>query len=337
MISKLAYAVLAVFVLFVAGAYLLPTTAHVERSIEIDRPVGSVFTVLNRFDAFPAWSPWFVRDPGIEYRFSGPASGVGARLEWSGDPRLVGTGWMEITESRPNSLVRSSLVLEFQGEAETAFRIERIAGGSRVSWSFDADLVAGQGWFGGLLSRYFGLFFDRWIGSDFETGLEGLKSWTETLPGADFSGLEAGLLEVEAVDVLLAESHGDLAAAFQAISSFMAMNGIERAGQPIAVTRFGEQKNFQLSAEVPVLRTDTPADGDVKWGTSPAGWAARAVHRGSYDSLPATYEKLAAWMAAHGYMEGRLSWEHYITDPGDTSVEDLVTHVYFQLDAPPRD
>ena len=337
MISKLAYAVLAVFALFVAGAYLLPTTAHVERSIEIERPVGSVFTVLDRFDAFPAWSPWFNRDPDIEYRFSGPASGVGARLEWNGDPRLVGTGWMEITESRPNSLVRSRLVLEFQGEAETAFSIERIAGGSRVNWTFDADLVAGQGWFGGLLSRYFGLFFDRWIGSDFETGLQGLKTWIETLPGADFSGLEAGLVEVEPVDVLHAESHGDLAAAYRAISSFMALNGIERAGQPIAVTRFGDKKNFQLSAEVPVLRTDAPAGGDVKWGTSPAGWAARAVHRGSYDALPATYEKLAAWMAAHGYSEGQLSWEHYISDPGDTAVDDLVTHVYFQLDTPPRE
>jgi effector-binding domain-containing protein len=116
----------------------------------------------------------------------------------------------------------------------------------------------------------------------------------------------------------------------------MATNGIERAGQPIAVTRARDEKHFLFSAAIPVTRTDMPAEGEVSWGVSPSGWAARAIHRGSYDALPVTYEKLAAWMAAHGHAEGRVSWEHYISDPGDTAVEDLVTHVYFQLESPPR-
>jgi effector-binding domain-containing protein len=36
-------------------------------------------------------------------------------------------------------------------------------------------------------------------------------------------------------------------------------------------------------------------------------------------------------MAAHGLQEGTLSWEHYISDPGETPEQDLVTHIYFQL------
>ncbi len=345
MIPRVLYAMIAAFVLFAAGAYLLPDRAHVERSIEIGRPVGTVFTVLDRFDAFPAWSPWFERDPDMAYRFTGPVAGAGARLEWSGDPRQVGTGWMQIIESRPNSLVRSRLVLELQGQADTAFHIDRIAGGTRVTWTFDADLVEGQGWFGSLLSRYFGLFFDRWIGNDFETGLDGLKNWVEALPGADFTGLEADLVEVDSVDVLfvpdISGQNGntvadELAAAYRAISSFMAMNGIERAGQPMAVARAWDEKNFRFSAAIPATRTKTPAEDPVQWGASPSGWAARAVHHGSYDDLPATYEKLAAWMAAHGHSEGKVTWEHYISDPAETAVEDLVTHVYFQLGSPPR-
>ena len=324
-------------VLFAGGALLLPAQVHVERSIEIQRPVSTVYTIVNGFESFAAWSPRLVRDPAMQYQVSGPDSGAGARLEWQGDPRQVGSGWQEITYSEPYRLIKTDVQSEQQSIYRTYFHMENVAGGVRLTWGLDTDLTSGQGFAGSILARWFGLFFDRWIGSDFETGLQGLKTWIETLPGADFSGLEAGLVEVEPVDVLHAESHGDLAAAYQAISSFMALNGIERAGQPIAVTRFGDKKNFQLSAEVPVLRTDAPAGGDVKWGTSPAGWAARAVHRGSYDALPATYEKLAAWMAAHGYSEGQLSWEHYISDPGDTAVDDLVTHVYFQLDTPPRE
>ena len=46
MIERVAIAVLSFLVLFFGGALLLPRTVQVERSIEIDRPVVTVFTVL---------------------------------------------------------------------------------------------------------------------------------------------------------------------------------------------------------------------------------------------------------------------------------------------------
>ena len=38
---------------------------------------------------------------------------------------------------------------------------------------------------------------------------------------------------------------------------------------------------------------------------------------------------MAAFMAVNGLREGRVSWEQYISDPGITPAEDLVTHIYF--------
>jgi effector-binding domain-containing protein len=327
--------------LFVAGGLLLPREVHVERTIEIQRPVNTVFTLLNRFDSFPAWSPWNDRDPAVQFRFSGPQSGVGARLEWSGDPRLVGTGWMQITQSSPNSLIRTHLVLEQQGVADTAFLIDRIAGGARVTWTFDTDLVEGHGLFGGLISRYFGLFFDRWIGSDFETGLTGLKSFAESLPAGDFSGLEVQLIDVAPTDVLFIPGRRNgssaavaegLAHAYGEISTFMALNGLERTGQPMAITRSWDDRDYRVDAAIPVKQEDIPTTGNVRWGQSPSGRAARVVHHGSYDDLASSYEKLAAYMAAHGLGEGQVSWEHYISDPGETPVDERVTHIYFLLE-----
>ncbi|MEE4217335.1 MAG: SRPBCC family protein [Xanthomonadales bacterium] len=344
MIERIFYTVVIALALLVGGGLLLPREVHVERSIEIQRPVNTVFTVINRFEAFPAWSPWSGRDPGVEYVFSGPVAGTGARMEWSGDPRQVGKGWMEITESRPNSLVRAHLVLEQQGEAESTFTVERIAGGARITWSFDTDLVAGQGHFGGLMARYFGLFFDRWIGGDFENGLSDLKAYIESLPAADFSGLDVELLEVQAADVLSISVQGRpdsdavavrLASAYREISGFMAANGIELTAQPIAISRIRGNGAFSFEAAIPVQRIDIDTTGRVRWGTSPAGRSARLVHRGSYDDMPRSYEKLAAWMAAHGYRQGGVSWEQYISDPGQVPIDERITHIYFLLDESP--
>jgi len=92
MFIKVLYAVVIAMLIFIVTALFLPKTVHVERSIEIDRPASTLFTLLNSFSTFSAWSPWSERDSGIVYQYSGPASGTGARMDWSGDPRLSGRG-----------------------------------------------------------------------------------------------------------------------------------------------------------------------------------------------------------------------------------------------------
>jgi effector-binding domain-containing protein len=312
---------------------MLPRDVHVERSIEVARPVNTVFTLLNRLTALPAWSPWLERDARMNYRFTGPEAGVGARLEWSGDPRRVGTGWAEITESQPRTLLRMQLVLEQQGRAETTMRVQRIAGGARVNWSLDTDLAAGKGPFAGLVSRYFGLIFDRWVGADLELGLERFKAYAESLPAADFSGLELEWLDVAAIEVLQITESVDLAAAYREITTFMAANGIERTGQPMTVTHYDADGDHRIDAAIPASRSEVRLAGRLEWATSPSGRAIRLVHVGSYDALALDYQRLAAYLEANGIAEGGVSWEHYISDPNETPEAERITHIYFLLGA----
>ena len=79
MFTKVLYSIVIAVVIFIITGLFLPKTVHVERSIEIDRPVSTMFTMLNSFNTFSAWSPWSERDPDIVYQYSGPASGTGAR------------------------------------------------------------------------------------------------------------------------------------------------------------------------------------------------------------------------------------------------------------------
>jgi effector-binding domain-containing protein len=340
MLKNILYAIVISIFIFAAVGLFLPRQVHVERSIAIDRPAATVFTVLNSYRLFEAWSPWASRDPGARYVLSGPVSGVGARLAWSGDPRLTGTGWQEIVSSEPFRRIVMHLDFEHQGVAESYFDIDETGQGVRLTWAFDTDLLEGQNWFGGLLARYFGLFFDRWIGADYEEGLARIEAFVEALPPADFSNLDVAVVEAEPQDILyvrldeMPESiaiEDRLAAAYREISGFMNDHGVEMAGGPLTITRSNEGAGISLEAAVPAIATSAEPAGRVRIGRSPGGRAVRAVHHGSQKSVASTYEKLAAWMAAHGLEEGRVSWEHYISDPARTAPEERVTHIYALL------
>jgi effector-binding domain-containing protein len=340
MFKKLLYTIVISVFIFIIVGFLLPREVHVERSLEIKRPAAEVFDLLNSYQSFSAWSPWVEKDPDALYEFSGPESGAGARLSWSGDPRLVGSGWQEITESRPNTLIRMQLDFEQQGAAESYFELLETAGGVKLTWGFDTDLAAGQGILGGLLARYFGLFFDQWIGSDYEQGLASLKVFAEGLPSAASAPVEIEVMDVAALDILYIPSDSSqdaaaiadaLASAYRELSAFMAENDIEMNGQPMSITRAWDEQGYQFDAAIPVRMKAVQLSGRVLAGQSPSGPAVRVIHRGPYDLMAPSYQKLAAYMAAHDLPEGSVSWEHYISDPGETAKEDLVTHIYFQI------
>jgi len=340
MFKKLLYIIGIALLLFIVTGLLLPRYVHVERNVLIARPASTVFVLLNGYRTFSSWSPWAARDPHASYEFSGPATGTGARLSWIGDPQLLGSGWQEITESRPYSLIRVHLDFDDQGKADAYYQLDEQGAGVLVTWGFDTDLVEGQGLLGGLLAKYFGLFFDKWIGSDYEQGLAKLKAYAESLPDEDFSDLDVEILQVPAMDILYVPSDssqepGEIAdtldAAYREISAFVEKNNLEVSGNRLTITRAWDEEGYQFDVAVPVVMQAIELTGNIRSGQSPSGQSVRVIHRGPYDTMTPTYEKLAAYMAAHGLGEGPVSWEHYLSNLADTPSDELITHIYFQI------
>lgn len=335
----LLFFLLLVTLLVVTGLFL-PRQVHVERSVAINRPAATVFTLLNGFHSFNQWSPWAALDPQAEYRLSGPRTGVGARLEWSGDPALVGTGWQEITRSEPFQRIEMHLDFGPQGRADTYYDIRGDGLGTRLTWGFDTDVTAGQGFVGGLLGRYFGLFLDRWVGADYEQGLAAFKAFAESLPAPDFSRAEIEVLEVAPQTIQYVSGSSGvagediaaaLAAAYGQVMDFITLQGIAVSGPPLAITRAVDAETYRFDAAIPVEAGAVDPEGQVLLGHLPSGPAARIVHVGPYENTPESYARLAAYMAAHGLVQGEVSWEHYISDPAQTPAEELITHIYVQL------
>lgn len=158
---------------FVLIGLALPKRTHIEREIVIDRPPAEVFAMLDSYRRFNMWSPWFARDPNAVYTYEGPSRGVGASMRWVSRQPDVGSGRQTIVESVPNKRVVTRLQFEGQKDARATFELTPQGQGTRLVWGFDAEHGMNP------LSRWFGLFFDRLIGPDYEQGLAKLKATME--------------------------------------------------------------------------------------------------------------------------------------------------------------
>ncbi|HEV8701591.1 MAG TPA: SRPBCC family protein [Candidatus Polarisedimenticolia bacterium] len=316
---------------------LLPRRVHAERSAVIDAPRATVFVLLNGYASFNKWSPWFELDPQAKYTYDGPATGVGAKMSWAGDPKKAGSGSQEIVESRPYELVRTRLDFGSEGKADAQFTLTPEGTGTRVTWGFETDLGMNP------VSRYFGLMIDRMVGSDFEKGLAGLKKLAESLPKADFSTLEIETVEVAPVtvayvstsstwdDKAIAAANGS---AYAQIGRFLTAQRLKQSAAPITINTRWSDTEYEFDAAIPVDRAperEVPPSSPVRIKQTYAGTALQAIHRGGRLDIPATCEKLAAYAAACGRETAGPTWDQYSADPGSTPEAEPVTHVYMPI------
>lgn len=339
MIPKLAVTLLAAFLAFLAGGLLLPRSVVVERSIEIDRPVATVFTLVDGYATWHEWSPWLLRDPDLHYAVGETVAGPGARLEWRGDERQVGAGVQQVVASAPYRQVDVRLQMDQLGEASIRFDVERIAGGTRLSWRYESALAQGQGAVGGIFARYFGLFYAPWVARDLERGLERIRELAESLPGADFAGLRVERVESPGAPIVfLTAFEGaagrpadeDLVGAYRELAEFLGTHGVEQAGRPLAITR-PTATGWRLDAAFPLESADLAPAPPIRVGRLPEGPSLRVAHRPRDGALAETYQRLAAWIAAHGLQAEGVSWEQYLSDPAETPADERVTEVWVLL------
>lgn len=178
---RLVFGLLALAGIVLAVGMTLPGHVTVARTTVINAPENQVFPYVNSLRRFNQWSPWAARDPNTQYTFSGPESGLGAKMEWKSEHPDVGVGSQEIVASDTNRHVESRLDLGDMGQAEAAYDLNPAGAGTRVTWRFETDVGANP------LMRWMGLTFDRLIGADYQTGLERLRKLVETEHGPPIS------------------------------------------------------------------------------------------------------------------------------------------------------
>lgn len=336
--KRLVVFLLVLIAVAIGVAFVLPGSAHVERSIAIERPASQVFAIVDGYRRFNEWSPWAAKDPSAHYSLSGPASGVGAKQSWQGDPKTVGSGSQEIIESKPNESVATALDFGDMGKATAHFVLAPQGQGTKVTWTLDtqAPLALDGHVLWNAIGRYMGLFMDRMVGPDYEAGLHRLKALVETFPNVDIAGVSGEPVQLAPRNIYFvsARSAADaesakavLTEAYGKLGKFLQDRGMKMQGPPLTITTSYDSNGWVFDAAVPVERADAANRDDVQSGATYAGPALQFMHVGPYDKLGDTIAKAYAWAAVQGYKpKGRLI-EDYISDPGSVPPAQLQTRV----------
>lgn len=336
-LKKIFIGVVAFLVIIVVIGFILPSTRHVERSIVIDAPVSVVFAKVNGFKNFNEWSPFVAGMPDADYRVEGPDFGVGSKMAWEGTGPNAESGSRTIIASTPYDRVDVELDLGGQGAAQSAYLLRPEGDRTDLTWTFETD-------FGfNILGRYRGVLLDRQLGPTLAQGLTNLKRLAEELPKVDWSDLEIGITVVPSTTIAYAtgssgndptEISAALAAAYGKVLGFVSTNGLQLAGQPLAITNFWDDRGFGFDAGIPVDGNPgrgVGPDSPVRMGETYGGRVVRAVHVGAYSDLQKTYEKVTAFATAHKLQPNGRSWEVFVSDPGNVEEKDLVTEIYYPV------
>jgi hypothetical protein len=167
------YIILGAMAVLIPGLFVislfLPATVKVVRSRVVPATVAAVFQQVNILRNWEGWSPWHQLDPAMQLSYQGPESGVGASFSWKSKLRHVGHGSLTITESRLYEYIGLDMQFMEQRLAKGYFRFEPAKSGTLVTWGLWAELGQHPG------RKLMGVMMDKWIGKDFERGLENLK------------------------------------------------------------------------------------------------------------------------------------------------------------------
>jgi len=125
---------------------------------------ATVYGLVGGFKRFNEWSPWARLDPATKYTYSGPETGVGARMEWASANPDVGNGSQEVIDVEPGQRVTSKL--DFGMDNPTTSTIS--------------------------------LVLDRMVGADYEKGLAQLKAVAESTMPANAPPISAPATEADA-------------------------------------------------------------------------------------------------------------------------------------------
>lgn len=154
-------------------------------------------------------------------------------------------------------------------------------------------------------------------------------------PSDDLSGQEVTLAE-QPIVYLSGTAQWDTAFetiidSFKKIYAFLEKEKVAPAGPPMTIYTSTDEKGFDFRAAVPVAASPTNLPDGMAAGKSPAGKALKYVHRGTYDSLDGTYERITNQLDDKGLEAQDVFVESYLTDPRTTPDDKLVIEVYVPI------
>ncbi len=301
----------------------------VSRSVVIESDPETVREVLADFNYFTQWDRWSKMDPNIEFEYFGTPGEVGHGYKWSGNED-VGSGSMEIKSISDNSIdIEWKFMEPMEATSPTSYTINSVTGGTEVIWSMKGSVPYFVTFMGDMEAE---------LGSNFEDGLNGLKTIVEemepayeitqmNMPDMHFVGVRETISMDDMDDFWSADNVGALFGRAGAVSNNVGyLAGLyytwdEEAGE----TDMARAVIVSEPVNIPGFTTMTVEGGS----------ALKLTHYGSYDEIGAAHRAMEEYMMANNIQFGNgPAMEIYRVAGEDVAEEDQVTDVVYPI-APP--
>lgn len=311
----LAITILAIVILFFLIPIFLPSVAHVERSININKHVDMVFEAATNMDLRAKWDPWVEMDPKAEIKVTMKPEIIGSGYSWKGE--IIGEGEVEILELIPNEIIKSKIrfIAPQAMESDITWKFISNGGNTDISWGFESKLSY-------PIEKWFGLFMDKSLGTSFEKGLTNFKTIVEKLP--DIKGRTGKISQIQfkgikAVSIKEKCSMQKLSSAmfemYTDLMVYLQENKVEIEGSPFAIYHPCDEEGFTiLECALPVKNKITGND-KIKYIELPETKAIMASHFGHFKTVNTTYIAIKQYIEDNNLNVTGTPWEMYITDP----------------------
>ncbi|HAF27448.1 MAG TPA: hypothetical protein DCG75_00230 [Bacteroidales bacterium] len=323
---------LAIIALLLIIPLFLPSNFHVERSIVIDKSIKVVFQTAVDMNKRAQWDPWIEMDPNAEMNVVMMPEVIGSGYSWKGE--VIGEGKITIQEFIPNELIKSKIefIAPQSMESDIIWNFEDTENGSKVTWAFEGTLSY-------PVEKWTGLFMDKFMGPQFEKGLNNFKSLVESLPDLTGKTGEINLNQFEKVLALsikeecsMDKTTAKMMEMYPALMKFLKQNNMEISGFPFAIYHPSDKVGFTiLECGLPVNKRIEDND-IINFIELPASKTIMASHFGHYNTVKTTYTALQNYISENNLEINGTPWEMYITDPMKESDESKwETRVYFPI------
>lgn len=166
----LKYILLLVLILVIGGAIYMATLDgkyHVTRSKVINAPVSVVFSEVNDFKKWPAWSPWIEQEPNATLTYENKTVGEGAGYAWKG--KVIGEGNMKTKYVKNmDSISQEIYFKDYDSTSDVYWTFKPVEGGTKVTWGMKGEFP--------FIARPMAAGMDDSLGPDYERGLFKLDS-----------------------------------------------------------------------------------------------------------------------------------------------------------------
>lgn len=101
-----------VVTIYIIVITILPSKVFVQRSINVDTTPAEIYNYLEDLRNFQEWSYWAEIDPKTSYKYTGPMTGTGSRMDWKSDNPSMAYGNWWIVSTTPYDQIKCNILLK---------------------------------------------------------------------------------------------------------------------------------------------------------------------------------------------------------------------------------